>query len=194
MKRIGIWSIGLVLLAACRPASAWEPYPPGVASNAGKNTLFADWLANQDKPAQRPASKPAKPAAKPAAPVVEKDSPPVKPATQVDEAAGTRQQELQVLLRRQKVCFQLMQIALETNDSDLLRKAEQLDERARTIYSQRTASLPGHAADELMTDEQMLEKHLGASSAAPSQSSRRPSQSGSATRPTGEARVWETQP
>ncbi len=44
------------------------------------------------------------------------------------------------LLRRQEVCEKLRQIALETSDKELARKADDLEQRAWDIYVQRTGS------------------------------------------------------
>jgi hypothetical protein len=48
------------------------------------------------------------------------------------------------LLRRLAVCDQLRLIASKTNDDTLARHADELDQRARDIYSQRIARLPIH--------------------------------------------------
>lgn len=44
------------------------------------------------------------------------------------------------LLRRQLICLRLSEIAEETGDAELKRKADQLDQRAFEIYLQRTGS------------------------------------------------------
>jgi hypothetical protein len=44
------------------------------------------------------------------------------------------------LLRRQEICLRLREIAVQTGDEDLHRKADQLDQRAFEIYLQRTGS------------------------------------------------------
>ncbi len=48
------------------------------------------------------------------------------------------------LLRRLAVCDQLRLIASKTNDDTLARHADELDQRARDIYTQRIAQLPIH--------------------------------------------------
>jgi hypothetical protein len=48
------------------------------------------------------------------------------------------------LLRRLAVCDQLRLIASKTNDDTLARHADELDQRARDIYTQRVARLPIH--------------------------------------------------
>lgn len=60
-------------------------------------------------------------------------------------------------LRRLEVCDKLKQIALETGDQDLARKAEALDQRAWDVYVQRTGGPKGN----LTPDEQILNSRLG---------------------------------
>jgi hypothetical protein len=98
---------------------------------------------DQPKPPPKPAPKPKKkeePTAK------KSTAPPSKPANLVDEAAADRAREEEVLLRRLAVCDKLMEIAVRTKDQELLHRAEQLDERARTTYAQRTAYLGSSAS------------------------------------------------
>jgi hypothetical protein len=52
-----------------------------------------------------------------------------------------------------------LEIALETNDTELQRLAEQLDERIWALYLQRTAHLPASRAV-VENDEQILDRHL----------------------------------
>lgn len=193
MKRLALWSIQIFLVVACARASAWEPYPPGAVPNSGKTKAFTDWLGGPEKPAPRPAAKPAKAKTPPAGPG-EAPAPASKPPAQMDEGVGAREQELQALLRRQKVCFQLMQIALENNDPELMRKAEQLDERARMIYSERTAAMPGFADRDSSADEKMLEKQLGSARAAGREAPARAAGRPRDTHSVSEARVGEDRP
>lgn len=60
-------------------------------------------------------------------------------------------------LRRLEVCDKLKQIALETGDQELARKAEALDQRAWDVYVQRTGRPKGN----LTPDEQILDGQLG---------------------------------
>jgi hypothetical protein len=52
------------------------------------------------------------------------------------------------LLRRQEVCEKLRQIALETSDKELARKADDLEQRAWDIYVQRTGGPMSNSATE----------------------------------------------
>lgn len=61
-----------------------------------------------------------------------------QPATILEAVAEIREKELKILFRRQAVCEKLRQIGLNTNDDALLRKAEELDNRAWEVYMQRT--------------------------------------------------------
>jgi hypothetical protein len=58
--------------------------------------------------------------------------------------------------RRTEVCYKLKQIAIETGDKELDRKADALDQRAWEVYVQRTG-----AKGNLAPDEQLLEDRLG---------------------------------
>lgn len=64
-------------------------------------------------------------------------------AAVIESVAELRQHELEVLFRRQAVCEKLREIAMKAEpvDAALLRKAEQLDQRAWSIYQQRTNQL-----------------------------------------------------
>jgi hypothetical protein len=74
-------------------------------------------------------------------------------------AAMLRQQAQAELLRRQEVCDKLRQIAAETKDKDLGRKADALDQRAWDLYVQRTGGIRGTPS----ADEQFLDGRLGMS-------------------------------
>ena len=70
----------------------------------------------------------------------------------------TPAQEKAEWLRRIAVCDRLRTIATQTNDDDLARKADMLDQRSWDIYRQRTAQLAAGAG----FDQQALGRHLGA--------------------------------
>jgi hypothetical protein len=88
--------------------------------------------------------------------------------------ALVRQKALAELMRRQEVCQKLKEIALQTGDTDLSRKAEALDQRAYDVYLLRTGGSKGN----LSPDEQILEGRLGLEAA---QRSRKPAAGGSAS-------------
>jgi hypothetical protein len=71
--------------------------------------------------------------------------------------AQVRQKAQWEWMRRQEVCDKLRQIALQTGDDDLRRKADALDQRAWDAYVQRTGGAKGN----LSPDEQILEGRLG---------------------------------
>ncbi len=90
-----------------------------------------------------------------------KETPPTPQTAPVaDESTALRSREEATLLRRLAVCDRLKEIAIRTNDSDLLARAEALDERARTTYAQHTASLRA-GVKQVDLDEQILDRHLG---------------------------------
>lgn len=158
MRRRGAWvwqvAVGLGLtanLAAADDRDRPTYYKPAPAFSASGSSpgLLDRWFGKKEKPAPKPAPKP------------EKDEP-KKPvaAKPADDSAAERQREQDVLLRRLKVCDKLAEIALQTRDEELQRMAEQLDERARTAYSQRVSHLPCSSAN-FESDEKVLDKHLG---------------------------------
>ena len=68
--------------------------------------------------------------------------PPATPAAKtqaIDTAAAVRAQEEANFLRRLAVCDRLRQLALETGDETLERKADALQEKSETVYKKRTA-------------------------------------------------------
>ena len=58
-----------------------------------------------------------------------------------------------------QVCDKLKEIAIRTNDPDLLRRAEQLEERSQACYTQRTAHLRGLVGG-FESDEKTLDQYL----------------------------------
>jgi hypothetical protein len=78
------------------------------------------------------------------------------------DASTQRALEETALLRRLAVCDKLLRIAVETNDQGLMRRAEELDARARAIYAQHT----GMRADgKASADELTLDRHLASEAA-----------------------------
>jgi hypothetical protein len=96
----------------------------------------------ESEPAPRPDKAPAKADKTPAKNL----APAPKPATQASRAASERGQEQAALLRRLAVCDQLKLIAYQTKDDALLHRAEQLEDRAQSLYNQRIAHLPASKA------------------------------------------------
>ncbi|MGE0529645.1 MAG: hypothetical protein AB7P49_21545 [Bdellovibrionales bacterium] len=77
-----------------------------------------------------------------------------------ETAAAIQQREEEILFRRQAVCDKLRAIAMQTGDDNLLRKAEQLDQRAWQVYLQKTQNLATGTAT-LQEDERLLTERLG---------------------------------
>lgn len=65
------------------------------------------------------------------------------PRTSGDSLARMRDQELANWLRRTDVCLKLMEVADQTGDEALRKKAQELDRRARATYERRIAELGG---------------------------------------------------
>jgi hypothetical protein len=77
----------------------------------------------------------------------------------VESAATRLAREKADYLRRSAVCLKLHDIANQTNDEELHRKADQLDQRAFAIYVNHSAQ--GSSASGLQADERILERRLG---------------------------------
>jgi hypothetical protein len=168
MRKLAAWGLTATLvmgLGAAVTAAAEEETEGGNTKPAANTSTFrwSPWvvkafrLEEKKVPAKKPSPKPEKSAAKkPAA---------SKPAPVVDEAAAERAREEAILMRRLAACDKLKEIAIQRNDKELLRRADEMDERARTAYAQRTAYLrDGESRFE--SDEKILEKHLGPGSTA----------------------------
>jgi hypothetical protein len=63
-------------------------------------------------------------------------------------ARATLEREEKALLRRQKVCDQLRQVALDTGNTELEQQADQLSQRAFPVFEERTAGLAAVAAED----------------------------------------------
>jgi hypothetical protein len=198
MNRLGIWGLEIALCVTLGTATVTaaeladdESSPPKAApSGHGSflNTLDR-WFAPTPKPA------PKKPKPTPKKKDADKtEAAPAKAPTMVDVAAVERERELQALLRRQQVCLKLMQIAAETRDEELQRKAESLDERARAVYAERTAHLPSCKNAVFESDEKILEKHLGPADSAAGRSAERAFESRPAVPAPSQARNREEMP
>jgi hypothetical protein len=127
MSRLGRSVLGVALLAmlSVSLASAADEEEAGTPTPPSGGKSWRDWFGSSGKGEEE------KPAAAEGA----------KPAA-VDRAAVVRAREEAALLRRQEVCCKLKEIALQTNDPELERRAQELEERAWEVYNLRTAHLP----------------------------------------------------
>jgi hypothetical protein len=78
------------------------------------------------------------------------------------------------LLRRQLICVRLREIAEETHDAELQRKADQLDQRAFEIYLEKTGA-PSRTPVMLPEDEAFPRPRSGAAAPAARATNNRPS-------------------
>jgi hypothetical protein len=196
MSRWGLWGleVGLILGLGTASVCAADPSDDSPAKASGPdrgsflNTL-GRWFGPSEKPAQKKAKE------KPVKPVAEKvDAPAPKAPSMADQAAAEREREEQALVRRQKVCLKLMEIAAESHDEELLQKAEQLNDRAREIYTQRTAHLPCCRKSTFESDEDTLTQHLGPTNGVAGRSMDRPSKRAPTGQPASQARSAEELP
>jgi hypothetical protein len=159
MRRLGVLGLGAALLlgwgtvALAEPDGGDDTRRPAVqdtgSQDTGSNVWRSHLLFGKKAPPPRP---------KPAKDKPPKTETPVKPAAVGTDPAGVRAREEAAYLRRMDVCLKLKEIAERTNDAELGRLADQLDERARDVYFRRISALPAsHAEPDL--DEQMLGQH-----------------------------------
>lgn len=93
------------------------------------------------------------------------DDPVIAPVNKVN----VRKQALAAWQRRTEACLQLQTIAAATNDDELKRKADLLNQRAWELYLKRAGPAPTTSTQ---LDEQILQRGLGASRGANQVSSR----------------------
>jgi hypothetical protein len=153
MRRLGVW-VGWAALLVALGAAAVAAAPPkddddedgGPKASArppdGWNPAIT-WFFGLG--AKKPAPKPDK--EKDKEPEKKRDAPAPRPSPQAEAAANLRRLEEAKLHRRQDVCLRLREIARETNDDALERKALELDHLAWEVYLERTQLLGGGASD-----------------------------------------------
>jgi hypothetical protein len=99
-------------------------------------------------------------------PATEKEKATTEPSKRPEASGRSREQEESILGRRQEVCHKLREIAVQTRDDNLLRKADQLDQRAWSTYLKRTGGAPaGHGS--FQSDEEVLARHLAPAAPSP---------------------------
>jgi len=127
MRKRMAWALatGLTLgLGASAVLADDDPPPAPKAPTSGWVGPFKDW----NKPAPKP--------------VVKKKDPPAPAKPTINEQVQTaRYSEQADLLRRMAVCDKLMEIANRNNDAEMIRRVEQLQERANNIYNEHAVSL-----------------------------------------------------
>jgi len=163
MRKLGLWGCAVLLLAlGLTAASAAAPPPdddddegstkskaaagpdPAARPRDGWNPFITRLLGGDDK---KPAPKPPEKTRDKDGPA-KADAPAPRPSARSQSAAHYRALEQAKLRRRQDVCLRLREVARETRDEDLERKALQLDQRAWEVYLERTRNLPGAESDE----------------------------------------------
>lgn len=145
-----------------RPVGAPSPgelfnYWFGDSSELKNKSAKKDGKDSKDNKAKPTTEK--KSAAKPT--VAEKPETEEKPVA--EKATERFEREQRAFMRRLAVCDRLRQVALQTNDESLFRKADQLQEEAWSHCLERTGMVPVDG-DASATDKDILDQHLGSDS------------------------------
>ncbi|HEV3447442.1 MAG TPA: hypothetical protein VG099_22565 [Gemmataceae bacterium] len=163
MRKLWAWGLATVLCAGLAASNARARDDDDDTSQAKPPPRpairWSHYFAGMETYTQ-PKPEAVKPAAKPKQQTAHKPAENPKPKNPAHEAASERAREEAILMRRLEVCDKLKEIALRTNDGELFRRAEVLDERARTTYAQRTSYLGGNGG--LATDTMALDRNLEA--------------------------------
>lgn len=141
MPRWGLYAIAVALactLAVSARAADAEDAPPAAAAPSGN--WFTRWMT-PSKPAalKKTAEKPMK----------EEDFAQQQQTARAS-AAAERAREENALLRRQAVCLKLRTMADQTHNEELHRQADELDDRAWSVYQRRIAHLPAGGGGEVL--------------------------------------------
>jgi hypothetical protein len=166
MRRLWVWGLRGALCLALGVGSAAAAGEPadgkdaaGPAASSGGWFNVGRWFGFAKKAPERPSRGGAERKAKPEGGEAAKASGGAgRRSAVVEEAATARALEEAAWQRRAAVCDKLREIAVQANDPELERLAEELDGRAWEVYLQRTQQLPAARA-KVDLDEQILNKH-----------------------------------
>jgi hypothetical protein len=145
MRIFGAWTLAATLLVGCGlgrvRATDDEPDTSDVRPvqrHHGWNPALVKMFGGD--PSEKAPEKP-KPETKKEKAPEKKPATSSPPASVVDEAAAVQARERATLGRRLAVIDKLKEIANSTHDNELMRRAEELEERAWTAFGQHTAYL-----------------------------------------------------
>jgi hypothetical protein len=156
MRRLGVWGMaGALLVGLAASVHGADDRPGNRLMPAPSGPWQPTWTYGPDRGPIRQPAKTVKPAK------TEKEDKPLDktasgPTTAEKEAE--RQREWNALWRRLDVCQRLQQVAAETDNPELQRQAERLEEQAWAVFEQRT----GQREPGLDLDEANLGQRLGA--------------------------------
>jgi hypothetical protein len=140
------WGVATVLLLACCTAAGAQDNSGSKDADKGGGSWWTRLFSFGSK------SEPAKAAE------ADKKKPDA-PTAAVESATARQARALRDLNRRNEVCLKLRTIAVRTNDQELLRRVEELEQRVFDIYLAQTAgTMPPDGGE----DEQRLERNLSA--------------------------------
>lgn len=134
------WARGIaVALLGTAASVGWAQQPAGTSQDTGKSWFGSLFTDERSKPA---AKAEAVPVARPSV------------ASSIKKAQEERAQQRADYMRRLQVCDRLRQIALEGNDMELERQADELEARARQVYKDQSARpTPAEVAQAKLLEE-----------------------------------------
>src|SRR5262249_2994337 len=153
-----LWGLGLTLLIGLSAATGRTRAGDDDTPEGGPKAKYGRGPGLMERlflPGEKPVEK--KPA-RMETPKADKEKAETKPV--VESPATIRAREQAAWERRMRVCLKLMDLANQTNDDELYRRAEELEQRAWTVYQMRTQHLPSSNASS-ESDEAVLDRHLG---------------------------------
>jgi hypothetical protein len=165
MCKLLAWGFPIALLLGMGAAAALGQDTQETASPSPKPFIrWSPYAAKMFGIDQAP--KPAKKAsAKPKKEVAKKPDTPARPASTKEDNASPRAREEAALLRRLEACDKLTEIAMRNNDTALLHRAEELNQRVWANYSQKTGQTPEDRA-RFESDQAAIDRLLGSNMGA----------------------------
>jgi hypothetical protein len=151
--------LGAAATAADKDARSVKRRPPpqwkrSTAWDAMGRLVLGDDKESEPKPGdKKPPER--KPEAKPGKKEPTSKETTTKASLKIDDATSDKDAAEVAFLRRSAACLKLQEIALQTNDTELMRRAEQLSEEAWAAYTSASKAQPSAAEKgERLTDRE----------------------------------------
>lgn len=192
MRKRWAWGMAASLILALQagPARADDEEADRADSGPAARPSTFRWSPVMKKIFRMDESRPVEPKPVPKAEKVTAKKPASAPRSPaLERALAERKQDEVALMRRLDACDKLKEIAIRTNDTELLHRAEKLDEEAWATYSLRNTA-PRREAGKFESDEDAVDRQVSDGAGGRS----RPSRSRGATDSTSRAAAKEVNP